>query len=116
MGIMWDRGIFHSSGLQQCIADSATYVLRPALNVVDAYRAMKANGPKGVSEADAVVLKGLIVSPDIVAADTTAMNLFNQIQGADKMDLDLVEHIKLAEKLGLGKTDVTSLNVGRIRG
>jgi uncharacterized protein (DUF362 family) len=115
MGIVWDRGVFHESGLQQCIADSATYVKKPALNIVDAYRAMKANGPKGVSEADAVVFKGLVVSPDIVAADTAAMNMFNQIPGVEEMSLDLVEHIKMAEKLGLGKTDITSLKVERIR-
>ncbi|MCL2624935.1 MAG: DUF362 domain-containing protein [Planctomycetaceae bacterium] len=116
MGIVWDRGIFHSSGLDQCIADCATYVKKPVLNVIDAYRAMKANGPRGVSEADAVLLKGLVVSPDIVAADTAAMTLFNQIPDADKMDLDIVRHIKLAEELGLGKTDLAALNVERIRG
>jgi uncharacterized protein (DUF362 family) len=125
MGIVWDRRFFHNKGLDQCIADCATFVKRPALNVVDAYRAMKANGPRGTSEADAVLLKGLIVSPDIVAADTAAMNLFNQIPGAAKMaltpdaanpDLAVVKHIKLAEDLGLGKTDLAKLNVERIRG
>ena len=116
MGIVWDRRIMHSSGLHQCIADCATFVKRPALNVVDAYRAMKANGPQSQSEADAVTLKGLIVSPNIVAADTAAMNLFNQIPGVEQMDLGMVEHIKMAEKLGLGSTDLTALKVERIRG
>ena len=116
MGIVLDRGPFHQTGLDQCIADCATFIKRPALNVVDAYRAMKANGPKGVSEADAVMLKGLIVSPDIVAADTAAMTLFNQIPNAAKMDLDIVKHIKMAEALGLGKTDLDMLKVERIRG
>ncbi|MCL2118198.1 MAG: DUF362 domain-containing protein [Planctomycetaceae bacterium] len=116
MGIVWDRRIMHSDGLHQCIADSATFVKRPALNVIDAYRAMKANGPRGVSEADAVTLKSLIVSPDIVAADTAAMNLFNQIPGVEQMDLGMVEHIKMAEKLGLGSTDLGKLKVERIRG
>ena len=115
MGIVWDRQIMHSSGLPQCIADSATFVKRPALNVVDAYRAMKANGPRGISEADAVLLKGLIVSPDIVAADTAAMKLFNQIPGVEQMNLGMVEHIKLAEAHGLGKTDLAELNVERIQ-
>jgi hypothetical protein len=77
---------------------------------------MKANGPAGRSEADAVLMKGLIVSPDIVAADTAAINLFNSIPDAEKMDLDKVEHIKMAEKHGLGKTDLAGLNVERLRG
>ena len=115
MGVVWDRGIFHGAGLQQCIADSATFEKKPVLNVIDAYRAMKANGPGSRSEADAVLLKGLIVSPDIVAADTAAMNLFNSIPDVEKMDLDKVEHIKMAEKHGLGKTDITELNTVRIR-
>ena len=115
MGIVWDRRIFHNIALHQCIADCATYEKKPALNIVDAYRAMKAGGPRGRSEADAVLLKGLIVSPDIVAADTAAMNLFNTISDAEKMDLDKVEHIKMAEKLGLGVTDLAKLKVERIR-
>jgi len=115
MGIVWDRRFFHNAGLQQCIADCATFEKRPVLNVVDAYRAMKARGPGSQSEADAVLLKGLIVSPDIVAADMAAMNLFNSIPDVEKMDLDKVEHIKMAEKHGLGKTDLKNLNTERIR-
>ena len=115
MGIVWDRRAMHSGGLQQTIADAATYEKKPALNIVDAYRAMKARGPASQSEADAVTLKGLIISPDIVAADTAAMNFFNQIPDAAKMDLDIVEHIKMAEKLGLGTTDLSKLKVERIR-
>ena len=115
MGIVWDRRIFHSQ-LQQSIADCATFEKRPVLNVIDAYRAMKANGPGSQSEADAVLFKGLVVSPDIVAADMAAMNLFNLIPGVSKMDVDVVEHIKYAEKHGLGNTDLAKLNVERIRG
>lgn len=115
MGIVWDRRFMHGNGLQQTIADAATFEKKPALNIVDAYRAMKSRGPNSQSEADAVMLKGLIISPDIVAADTAAMNLFNQIPNADKMDLDIVEHIKLAEELGLGTTDLSKLKVERIR-
>ena len=115
MGIVWDRRTMHSGGLQQTIADAATYGKKPALNIIDAYRAMKARGPASQSEADAVTLKGLIISPDIVAADTAAMNLFNQIPDAAKMDLKIVEHIKKAEELGLGTTDLTKVKVERIR-
>src|ERR1035437_9995015 len=62
MGIVWDRGFFHSHDLHQCIADAATFHKRPALNIVDAYRIMKSNGPQGKSESDVVKLKSLLVS------------------------------------------------------
>ncbi len=70
MGIVWDRGFFHRGGLQQCIADVCTYDKPPVLTVVDAYRMMKTNGPRGKSEADVVETKSLFISPDMVAVDT----------------------------------------------
>ncbi|MFY9117541.1 MAG: DUF362 domain-containing protein, partial [Dysgonamonadaceae bacterium] len=74
MGIVWDRGYFHANDLQQCIADICTYEKRPVLNVVDAYRIMKTNGPRGKSPSDVVLAKGLFISQDIVAVDTAAAN------------------------------------------
>ena len=49
MGIVWDRGFFHRNDLQQCIADICTISKPAVLNVVDAYRLMKTNGPRGKS-------------------------------------------------------------------
>lgn len=34
MGIVWDRGFFHSNDLQQCIADICTMDKKAVLNVV----------------------------------------------------------------------------------
>lgn len=51
MGIVWDRGEWHSRDLHQCIADFATY-RKPDLNVVDAYNVLQRHGPRGVSTAD----------------------------------------------------------------
>ncbi len=112
MGIVWDRRIFHSTDLQQCIADVCTWSKKPALNVVDAYRIMKANGPRGRSEADAVVVKALIASPDIVAADTASTKLAERFTNVKVAD---VGHIQAAEELKLGTTDVDSLNVRRVK-
>jgi len=112
MGIVWDRRIFHSTDLQQCIADVCTWPKKPALNVVDAYRIMKANGPRGKSEADAVVVKALLVSPDIVAVDTAATKLAQQFTN---VAVDDVTHILKGKELNLGTTDVDSLNVKRIK-
>ena len=112
MGIVWDRRFFHGNDLQQCIADSGTYVKRPALNVIDAYRVMKANGPRGRSAADAVVMKGLFISSDIVAADTAAVKFAERVT---EKSLEVVTHIEKAQELKLGTTDLKSLNVKQIR-
>ncbi|OPZ10501.1 MAG: hypothetical protein BWZ06_01893 [Bacteroidetes bacterium ADurb.BinA261] len=112
MGIVWDRGFFHANDLQQCIADACTYEKRPVLNIVDAYRLMKTSGPRGKSPADVVLSKGQFISQNIVAADTAAVNFFNQ---AREMPLERVKHITNAQELGLGTTNLDSLNIRRIR-
>ncbi len=111
MGIVWDRQFFHGNDLQQCIADCATYVKRPALNVVDGYRVMKSNGPRGLSAADAVVMKGLFISPDIVAVDTAAVKFAQRVT---EQELSAVTHIEKARQLKLGTTNLESLHVKRI--
>ena len=111
MGIVWDRQFFHANDLQQCIADCGTYIKRPALNVVDGYRVMKSNGPRGISAADAVVMKGLFVSPDIVAVDTAAVRFAQRVT---EKELAAVSHIEKAMELKLGTTDLDSLQVKRI--
>lgn len=112
MGIVWDRQFFHSHDLHQCIADSATIYKKPALNIVGAYRIMKSNGPQGKTEADAVTLKSLIISPDFVAADTAAMKMFAQVQPTNIAD---VRYIAMAEKLKVGTQHLDKLNVKRIK-
>lgn len=112
MGIVWDRGFFHKNDLQQCIADVCTMSKRPVLNIVDAYRVMKTNGPRGKSAADVVTAKGLFISADMVAIDTAAVKFFDQIV---KMPLEHVGHIANAEKLKVGTTDLDKLNIKRIR-
>ena len=112
MGIVWDRGVFHRNDLHQCIADMATFHKAPALNIVDAYRIMKSNGPQGKSESDAVLSKSLIVSPNFVAADTAAMKFFSQVQPTDIADVKL---IAMAEKLHLGTQNLEKLSIKRIK-
>lgn len=112
MGIVWDRGFFHANDLQQCIADACTYAKRPILNVVDAYRLMKTSGPRGKSDADVVLSKGLFVSQDIIAVDTAAANFFNQIR---KMPLDKVDHLAKGEQLGVGTMNLDNMNIKKVR-
>ena len=111
MGIVEDRGFFHSNDLQQCIADICTWDKKPVLNIIDAYRLLLRNGPQGRSVSDTYLMKALIVSPNIVAVDTAAIGLFNQVE---KMDLNDVEHIGRGEKLNLGTQKLDKLNIKRI--
>lgn len=106
MGNVWDRGYWHGSDLHQCIADFATY-RKPALNVVDAYLAMKTNGPRGVSTEDVVTMKTLLLSTDMVAADAASTKLL----GVDPED---IRHITIAAEMNAGRKDLDKLNIKRI--
>ena len=112
MGIVWDRGFFHQNDLQQCIADICTLEKKAVLNVVDAYRILKTNGPRGRSASDVVLTKGLFVSQDIVAVDTAAAKFFNQVR---EMPLDTVKHLANGQALKIGTMDLDKLNIKRIK-
>jgi len=107
MGIVWDRTFWHNNNLDQCIADMVTY-RKPDLNIIDGYRVLKRNGPKGVSINDASLEKAQIISTDIVAADAAATRIF----GAEPAT---IRHIKIAGDAGLGVMDLTKLNINRIK-
>lgn len=107
MGIVWDRGYWHRNDLHQCIADFATYK-KPSLTVVDAYNVLMNHGPRGVSEKDVVKMKALIVSKDPVAADAAAAKMF----GMEPSDIG---YIQKAANMGVGKMDLSSLNIKRIK-
>ncbi len=107
MGVVWDRGWWHSHNLHQCVADFATYRI-PDLTIVDAYRVLKKNGPMGVSVDDTLLMKAQIISTDPVAADAAAAKMF----GMNPSD---VPYIKMAHNMGVGTMDLTSLDIKRIR-
>ncbi|MDX9905357.1 MAG: DUF362 domain-containing protein [Bacteroidales bacterium] len=107
MGVVWDRGYWHRNDLNQCIADYATYLKKPTLNIIDAYRVMMKNGPRGVSEADVSLMKSLIISPDMVAADAAATKMFG-------ISPDDVPYIGIADSMGIGSMALDKLNVHRI--
>lgn len=112
MGIVWNRQFFHRHDLSQTIADINTLEKKPALNIVDAYRVMKSNGPRGLGEGDVVLTKGLFISNDPVAVDTAATKFLGRVT---KMTVEEVNHIACARDLGLGTTDLDSLNIERIK-
>ena len=112
MGIVWNRQEFHRNDLSQSIADINTFSKKPALNIVDAYRLMKSNGPRGLGEGDVVLTKGLFISPDPVAVDAAATKFLGRVT---KMTVEEVNHIAYAHELGLGTMDLDSLNIERIK-
>ncbi|MFC1733338.1 DUF362 domain-containing protein [candidate division KSB1 bacterium] len=107
MGIVWDRRYWHRNALHQCIADFSTY-RKPDLNIIDAYRVMMKNGPRGVSNADVKVYKYMVISPDIVAADSAAAKIFGS-------QPENISHIKIANDMNVGEMDLENLNISRIK-
>ncbi len=108
MGLVWDRGYWHSNDLNQCIADYALFEKKPALNVVDCYNVMVKHGPQGVSKEDIVKMKSQILTPDWVAGDAAAAKMLG-------VEVEKIEYIPLAHKMGLGNMNLESLNIKRIK-
>ncbi len=107
MGIVWDRGFWHRNDLHRCIAEFPLYK-KPDLNIVDAYRVMKRNGPIGKSVDDVVEMKSLLISEDIVTADAAAAKIFG-------IEPEQVNYINIADQIGIGKKDMSKLNIKRIK-
>lgn len=106
MGVVWDRGEWHSNDLHQCIADFASY-RQPDLNVVDAYNVLMRHGPRGVSTADVANMRALLLSTDLVTADAAAAKLFG-------LEPDAVGYIRIAHEMGVGRKDLENLAIRRI--
>jgi uncharacterized protein (DUF362 family) len=105
MGLVLDRGAIHTN-LGQRIAD-LTALFRPKLTVVDAVRILMRHGPSGGNLEDVKKLDTVIVSPDIVAADSYATTLFG-------LQPDDIEYITAAARMGLGNSDLKSLKIQEI--
>lgn len=108
MGVVWDRGMYHRSGLHRCIAEFPL-LRKPTLNVVDAHTVMISGGPQGTSYRTSLELRKMqIISRDIVAADAAA----SRVLGLEPEDIG---HIGIAADAGLGSAALDSLAIERIR-
>jgi uncharacterized protein (DUF362 family) len=101
MGIVKDRGFFHSNGLHQCIADISS-LINPHLTIMDCTRILLTRGPKG--PGDVKVLNKVIFGTDQVAIDSLGSTYF----GFKPSDIG---HIKIAGEMKLGKTDIENFNI-----
>lgn len=105
MGLVLDRSAIHTN-LGQRIADLTT-LFHPTLTVVDAIRILMRHGPSGGYLEDVKKLDTVIVSPDIVAADSYATTLFGR-------QPDDIRYITAAAEMGLGNKDLKSLEIKEI--
>ena len=108
MGVVWDRGFWHSNNLNQCIADYALFEKKPALNIIDCYNVMVKHGPQGVSKEDVVQMKSMIITTDWVAGDVASAKMLG-------VDTEKIEYIPIAHKMGLGNMNLDTLNIRRIK-
>lgn len=105
MGVVRDRSALHRY-LGENLADLANF-LRPTLTVVDAVRILRDHGPTGGNLNDVEKLDTLIISQDIVAADSYAATLF----GKQPEELSF---IKAGREIGLGRSDLNSFRIEEI--
>ena len=101
-----DRGFWHRS-LHQAIADFSLG-FKPKLNVLDAYRIVFRNGPRGGSLADVRVVKKCIAGVDQAAMDAYGATLFNK-QPTD------IPHIAIAGRMGVGEIDLAKLRIRQVQ-
>ena len=101
-----NRGGFHQS-IGQCLADVAT-VVPVSLTVIDAVRILTRNGPTGGNLADVKKLDTIIVSTDMVAADSYAATLFG-LKGTD------LSYVTTGLEMGLGQADYRKLPMREVQ-
>ena len=107
MGVVWDRRFFHNNGLDQCIADMCFAPRKPDLNIIDAYRILRKNGPQGRAKEDGELAQYQMLGTDMVALDAAAAKLF----GMKPEDLG---YVKFAGEMGAGKADLSKVKIRRI--
>jgi len=107
MGVVWDRRFFHKNGLDQCIADICFAPRKPDLNIIDAYRILRKNGPQGRAPEDGEVAKYQMLGTDMVALDAAAAKLFG-------MKPSELGYVKIAGEMGAGKADLSKVKIKRI--
>ena len=71
--------------------------IKPDLNIIDAYRILTANGPRGGNLKDVSLAKTIVASTDPVLADSYISKTLYNIEGSS------IAHIKRSQEYGLGK-------------
>jgi uncharacterized protein (DUF362 family) len=105
MGVVWNREYFHSKvDLHQAIADLSS-VVKPALTIIDASRALITGGPAGPGKVEK--LNTVIAGVDPVAVDTCGVTIAKWYN--KQFDTINVKHIMAAHRMGLGNINLDQL-------
>jgi uncharacterized protein (DUF362 family) len=104
MGLVNDRGAWHRTGLDECIADFVNE-FRPHLTVLDAYRILTTNGPKGPGRTEDPKL--VVAGTDPVAIDAFGCTLFGK-------KAEQIGHLRAAAAAGVGQIDLARIKVKRV--
>lgn len=112
MGVVLDRGEWHRTDLHQCIADFST-LRKPDLVIIDGWRVMTKNGPRGYSASDVEEYRYMFFSTDPVAADSASAMVLAQTNSRVKTPAD-IRYIRIAGEMGIGKNDLSKINIRRI--
>jgi len=111
MGVIWDRGYFHSRvDLHQAIADLCS-VIKPHLIILDASRALLTGGPSGPGKID--LLNTIVAGTDPVAVDAFGAQLapwYNK-----QFEAKHIKHIMAGEHMGLGTARLDQLRIARVQ-
>jgi uncharacterized protein (DUF362 family) len=104
MGLVWDRGHFHRTDLNRCIAELATFK-KPHLSILDAFRGITDNGPTGPGTIRE--WGQLVLGTDMLAVDAYGAELFG-VKPAE------VGYLPIAAELGVGQLVWSKLNVKQV--
>ena len=80
---------------------------KPDLNIIDAYRILRKNGPQGRAKEDGELAQYQMLGTDMVAMDAAAAKLY----GMKPEDLGFV---KIAGEMGAGQADLAKVKIKRI--
>ena len=107
MGVIWDRGYFHSKvDLNQAIADLSS-VVKPSLTIIDASRALITGGPSGPGKVEQ--LNTVIAGVDPVAVDAYGVSVARWYN--KQFDAANIKHIVAAHRMGLGNINLDKLHI-----
>ncbi len=106
MGLIKDRGSFHSRmELHSAVAEQL-YYMKPHLCIVDGTRALLDNGPAGPGKI--AELKTFVAGIDPVAVDSYTVSLASWY--GKTLEGKQVKHLKIANELGLGNVESSMIS------
>jgi uncharacterized protein (DUF362 family) len=104
MGLVWDRGFFHSTDLHRCIAELTAFK-KPHLIIMDALRGITNNGPGGPGTIRAY--DQVVFGFDPVAVDAYGAQLFG-------LEPQNIHHLRIAGEMQLGQMQWDRLEVLKV--